>query len=51
MMVELTLNVIFGRGKHEGFPGSKSMSEIDIFSCNEYFKVFLSVFLISAVMF
>lgn len=50
MIVELTPHVL-GKGKSEGFPGSRSMSEIDTFCCNEYFKVCLSVFLISAVMF
>lgn len=51
VMVELTRNVIFGKQKSKGFPGNKSMSEIGIFHCNEYFKALLNVFLISNVMF
>lgn len=50
MIVELTPNVVLGKGKSEGLPGSKSMSEIDTFCCNVYFKVCLNVFLISDVM-
>lgn len=51
MIVELTLDVVFGQWEYEGFPGNKSMSEIDISHCNEYFKALLNAFLISNAMF